>query len=154
MDIVQLKRMEPIFGTWRVDKEIGSGSFGKVYAIYKDDGGFRFKAALKVITIPSNNNDILELDAQGFDHAAKVRYFDNITQGIMDEIRIMNTLRGFTNIVCFEDYQLIPHEDHIGRDILIRMELLERLDDHMQKIRATQYDVVVMLRDIAQALVL
>ena len=154
MDIVQLKQMEPIFGSWYVEREIGSGSFGKVYAIYKDDGGFRFRAALKVITIPTNNNDIQELDSQGFDHAAKVRYFDNISAGIMEEIRIMNTLRGYTNIVCFEDYQTIPHADGIGRDILIRMELLESLDKHMQRIRATQYDVVVMLRDIAQALVL
>lgn len=154
MDIVQLKQMEPIFGAWHVEKEIGSGSFGKVYAIYKDDGGFRFRAALKVITIPTNNNDIQELDSQGFDHAAKVRYFDNISAGIMEEIRIMNTLRGFTNIVCFEDYQTIPHPDGIGRDILIRMELLESLDKHMERIRATQFDVVTMLRDIAQALVL
>ena len=154
MDTVQLKQMEPIFGSWYVDREIGSGSFGKVYSIYKDDAGFRFKAALKVISIPNSKSDIQELDAQGFDHAAKVRYFDNISAGIMEEIRIMNTLRGYTNIVCFEDYQTIMHPDGVGRDILIRMELLERLDSYMQRIRATQYDVVAMLRDITQALVL
>ncbi len=154
MDYAQLKRMEPIFGSWYVDQEIGSGSFGKVYAIYKDDAGIRFWAALKIISIPTSDNEIKELDAQGFDQAAKIRYFDNISAGIMEEIRIMNTLRGYTNIVCFEDYQTIKHPDGIGRDILIRMELLQRLDDYMRKINATHYDVICMLRDIAQALVL
>ena len=154
MDIVQLKNLEPIFGSWYVDREIGSGSFGKVYAIYKDDAGMRFWSALKIITIPLNDNEIQELDAQGFTYEAKIKYFDNIAAGITEEIRIMNTLRGYSNIVCFEDHLTLMHSDGIGRDILIRMELLQRLDDYMRKIRATQYDVVCMLRDIAQALVL
>ena len=105
MDIVQLKQMEPIFGSWYVEREIGSGSFGKVYAIYKDDGGFRFRAALKVITIPTNNNDIQELDSQGFDHAAKVRYFDNISAGIMEEIRIIKVVI-ITQQSFFKDFTL------------------------------------------------
>ncbi len=153
MDIEQLKKLEPIFGSWYVDREIGTGSFGKVYSVYKDDSGIRFWAALKTISIPTNENEIQELDDQGFDFNGKVRYFDDIAAGITGEIRIMNSLRGNSNIVCFEDHQTIMHSDGIGRDIMIRMELLQRLDEYMKSIHATQYDVVCMLRDIAQALV-
>lgn len=153
MDIEQVKKLEPIFGSWYVDKQLGSGSFGHVYSIYKDDAGMRFRAALKTISIPQNDNDIKELEAQGFDKEAQKRYFDDIVGGITAEIRIMHELRGQANIVCFEDTQTLVHPDGIGRDILIRMELLQRLDDYMHSIRATHYDVMRMWRDLASALV-
>lgn len=143
MDYEQLKRMEPLFGSWYIDREIGKGTFGNVYRIYKDDAGVRFWAALKIITILPDNTG----DTRGMDQRSAI-------DAIAAEIRIMNTLRGYSNIVCFEDHQTIMHADGVGRDILIRMELLERLDDYMKRIRATQYDVLCMLRDITQALVL
>ena len=141
MTYEELKRLEPIFGSWYIERELGEGSFGKVYKIYKDDAGHRFYAALKIITLtPGHGGE------QGLDQRS-------VIENLEAEIRIMNTLRGYSNIVCYDDHQTFLHPDGVGRDILIRMELLERLDDHMQRIRASHYDVLCMMRDICYALI-
>ena len=36
---------------WKVVRKIGAGSFGTVYEIEKEDFGYSYKAALKVISI-------------------------------------------------------------------------------------------------------
>ena len=44
-----------VFGHWVIKRLIGEGSFGKVYEIERENFG-TYRAALKVITIPSNKN--------------------------------------------------------------------------------------------------
>ena len=50
-----IKKYEPFWGSWYVDKLIGSGNFGKVYTIYKKEYGFTYTSALKYIKIPSEH---------------------------------------------------------------------------------------------------
>ncbi len=37
MDFAYYKAMEPFWGTWRIKKMIGEGSFGKVFEIERED---------------------------------------------------------------------------------------------------------------------
>lgn len=43
---------------WHVVRKIGSGSFGSVYEIIREDFGYEYKAALKVISIPQSEQDL------------------------------------------------------------------------------------------------
>ena len=50
-----------------------------------------------------------------------------VLKEIINENEIMAQLKGNSNIVSYEDHMIIPHDDGIGYDILIRMELLTPL---------------------------
>ena len=39
MDINYYKQYEPIFGSWHITRQIGEGSFGKVFEIQREDFG-------------------------------------------------------------------------------------------------------------------
>ena len=43
---------------WECVRQLGAGSFGKVYEIQKVENGKIYKSALKVMTIPQNDADI------------------------------------------------------------------------------------------------
>lgn len=64
----------------------------------------------------------------------------------------MSELKGHTNIVTYEDHRVIPHEDHIGWDILIRMELLTSLLDYSEEHEITEQTVIKLGTDILTAL--
>jgi serine/threonine protein kinase len=66
----------------------------------------------------------------------------------------MDRLKGHTNIVSYEDHTVIPHENKIGWDILIRMELLTPLTDYLQNHKFSEDDVIKLGIDICKALTL
>lgn len=45
MEIDYYKKYEPIFSSWRIVREIGAGSYGKVFEIEREDFGYTYKAA-------------------------------------------------------------------------------------------------------------
>ncbi|MCI7098825.1 MAG: hypothetical protein MR966_07980 [Lachnospiraceae bacterium] len=63
----------------------------------------------------------------------------------------MERLKGNTNIVSYEDHKIIPHDDGIGWDILIRMELLTPLSQYLRKYGCNEKMVVRLGIDICNA---
>ena len=61
MDINYYKQYEPIFGSWKITRFIGEGSFGKVFEMEREDFGVTFKAALKAVTVPANESEVREM---------------------------------------------------------------------------------------------
>ena len=59
MDINYYKQYEPIFGSWHITRQIGEGSFGKVFEIQREDFGTTYRAALKAITVPASEAELL-----------------------------------------------------------------------------------------------
>ena len=55
---------------------------------------------------------------------ALLAYFSDMTDKLINEIEIMSRLKGETNIVSYEDHQIIPSDNPLQRFLLIRMELL------------------------------
>ena len=51
----------PIFSNWYIDEKIGSGSFGTVYKIKREEFGETYYSALKVIHIPADTSEISSL---------------------------------------------------------------------------------------------
>lgn len=151
-----MKEYEPgdnILDDWTLAKTLGKGSYGSVYQIERSIPGKKDKekAALKVMSIPHNPEDIEDLENQGYDKETIATYFRNQLDSIIREYAIMLDLKGHTNIIYCDDVKWTPHEDGIGWNIYIKMELLRPLRD----VLGTQYreeTVVRLAMDICKAL--
>ena len=152
MDII--RRFEPLFGVWHAESFIGAGSFGRVYKIYREEFGERFYSALKYISIPAESSDIMQLRMDGMDDRSISTYYTELTKGITAETRLMNKLRGNTNIVSFEDSKVSQKPDGMGYDIFIRMELLTGLPLRMVSSPLSAEETVKLGVDICNALII
>ena len=152
MDMSYYKKYEPIFGEWSIVREIGEGSFGKVFEIERRDFGYTYKAALKAITIPQSQSEVKSVLADGMDEQSATSYFRGFVEEMVAEFVLMSKLKGHSNIVSYEDHRVVEHTEGIGWDILIRMELLTPLLDHVSKNPLSRGDVIKLGIDICKAL--
>ena len=152
MDMTYYKRYEPIFGSWYIVREIGEGSFGKVFEMEREDFGRTYKAALKAVTIPQNQSEIKSAMADGMDKESATTYFRGFVAEMVDEFALMSQLKGHSNIVSYEDHAVRQHETGIGWDILIRMELLTPFVDYVQEHTLSTSEVIKLGIDMCKAL--
>lgn len=71
---------------------------------------------------------------------------------ISNEYRLLGALRGHPNVVNCEDQMIIPHENDMGWDIYIRMELLQSLPDYVRENGMTVDSVIKLGSDMCSAL--
>ena len=153
MDNEYYKRYEPFFGSWHIKRFIGAGSYGKVFEIERRDFDMAFTGALKAITIPADKSEYEQVLEAGMDREGASTYFRDYVQELNREIALMSRLKGHSNIVSYEDHQIIPHEDGIGWDILIRMELLRPINDALRQNKSfTRAEVIRLGPDLPRAL--
>lgn len=119
-----------VFGDWHIVREIGEGSFGKVFEIQKTEYGVTTRSALKVIRIPKNHADVQAVLSEGMDEQSITSYFQGFVDEIVKEIAVMTTLKSHAGIVSCEDHKVLDHIGEFGWDILIRMELLTPLTEY------------------------
>jgi serine/threonine protein kinase len=148
----EYSKYEPIFGSYRISKLLGEGSYGKVYEIVRQDFGVTYKAALKVITVPKNKNDLKNAMSEGMDEATAATYFRSFVEEMTKEFALMDRLKGNSNIVNYEDHTVIEHVGEIGWDVLIRMELLTPLTDHIAGKILPVEEIVRLGIDLCKAL--
>ena len=152
MDTSYYKKYEPIFGKWHIVRELGEGGFGKVFEIERRDFGGTYKAALKAITIPQSQSEVKDILASGMDEQSVTSYFRGFVEEMIAEFVLMSKLKGHSNIVSYEDHDVIQHAEGIGWDIFIRMELLTPLLDYTRKSDLSRSDVIKLGIDICKAL--
>jgi len=129
--VERIRKYEPFFGQWTLGEEIGRGSFGRVFTVYKTgDDGQRSVAVLKVISIPQSQEELdsLRRSYNGRDDMVRAKLYKDYQYSV-NEIDTMEKLNGTSNVVYFEDKRIYDRDDMFGWDILIRMELLVRLDN-------------------------
>lgn len=141
-----------IMNNWTLTKKIGEGSYGKVYRIEREEFGQVYEAALKIITIPQSSGDVEAAYSEGLTDESVTEYFRSFVEDIVAEFALMSQLKGNSNIVSYEDHMVVPHEDGVGWDILIRMELLTPLISYAQEHPLTEEDVLRMGKGLTQAL--
>ena len=113
------------FPGWEVVRKIGEGSFGGVYEIHRTlPGGRVEKCALKKLTIPKDNGEIEELYSHSFSADSITAHYKNRMEELVNEYGIMQLLNNCPNTVTCYDIRYVQHDDGIGWDIYIRMELL------------------------------
>lgn len=144
--------VEKVFTNWTVRELIGKGAFGSVYRIEREEFGTLYEAAMKKIVIPQTQEDIEDAISEGMDEQSVTSYFQSFVEEIVNEFKLMAQLKGHTNIVSYEDHMVIPHEDGIGWDILIRMELLKSLKNTTAEQNLTEREVIKLGIDICNAL--
>ena len=148
------KRYEPFFGEWRIKRFIGAGSYGRVFEIERrDEFDTVYTGALKAVTIPSSQGELDEILADGMDMNGASTYFRDYVKELNREIALMSKLKGHSNIVSYEDHKMFPHEDGVGWDILIRMELLTPITSLLRENRTFPRRKVIQLGiDLCKAL--
>ena len=139
---------------WTLRRAIGEGSYGRVFeAVQTDDHfGKTYEAAIKIITIPPNESELGSLRADLPDETSVSAYVRGVVDEMIREIDLMYQLKGDSNIVSYEGHAVLPHDDGIGWDIIIRMELLTPLLQYVREHPMTRRDVMDLGIDICRAL--
>ena len=145
---------------WRNVRKIGAGSFGTVYEIQKE-ADLSYFAALKVITIPHDEDELKSAYSEMTDEKSVADYFEAIVHEVEREIVVMKQFKGITNIVSYDDHKIIKHKNDVGWDILIRMELLTPMLDYITDKygkeaakNLPEEEVISLGKDICNALIL
>lgn len=152
MDANYYKKYEPLFGAWYITKQIGEGSYGRVYIIERHELGQTYRSALKAITVPGSQDEIKSAMSDGMTREDVTGYYKNVANNIISEFILMSKLKGNSHIVSYEDHIIIEHEDDIGWDILIRMELLTPLIELTAQSQMKESEVIKLGVDLCKAL--
>ncbi len=125
-----IMKFSPLWVDWEIKKEIGKGSYGRVYRAEKKTFNSKYECAVKHIKVPPGDMDIQQLIANGniSDERSVRPYLTALMSDFIREIEICYSLKGNTNIVSYEDHCVIKRDNNMGYDIFIRMELLESLN--------------------------
>lgn len=116
-----------IWPEWETGRIIGKGSAAVVYEIRHRGGNGVEKAALKVIAIPGDPDDMIQMREKGYDDA---QIAENVRQQLRDLVNRcenMKKLRDCPNVVRFDDVRCEQHSDGIGWDVFLKTELLTPL---------------------------
>lgn len=151
--IKEYLKFEKYIGNWKIKEKLGEGSFGVVFKIERTDIlGNLSSSALKILTVPKDKSDIDALVDSGISEDSIPGYLNSILKDMSSEFSIMEKLKGNSNIVSFEDYDVIQHEDGVGWDIIIRMELLTPLVSYLKTNVMSEKEVIKLGIDICSAL--
>lgn len=145
-------KVENVWSDWKVVRLIGEGSFGKVYEIVRNNFGIEEHSALKVITIPTSTAEIQSFRNEGMDENSVTEYYRGLVKDFVQEIALMSKLKGNPGIVAYEDYAVLQHQNDVGWDILIRMELLHPLPELMRNHNLSESEVVDLGISMCEAL--
>lgn len=137
---------------WKCVRPLGEGGFGRVYEIEREDGGKTYRSALKVITIPEKQEEVQNFYSEGMMKENVTAYYKSVVDDFRNEFALMYDLKGYTNIVSYEEHMVVEHKDEIGWDILIRMELLTPLQEWLRVNPLTENVVIKLGCDICTAL--
>lgn len=141
-----------IWPDWEATRLIGEGSFGKVYEIVRNNFGIEEHCALKVLSIPPSDAELESMRSEGMSDEDITTYYRGMVEEFVQEIAMMSKLKGNVNIVGYEDYAVVERKNSIGWDILIRMELLTALPNHIRNNSMSEMDVINLSIDMCNAL--
>ena len=150
MSVEVLKQIWP---EWELEEKIlGRGSYGVVYKAVRRDYNVESYAAIKEISIPSDPSELDSLRSEGLDMNAARTYLEGIVQDFVNEIRLMESLKGIQNIVSVEDYKVVEKTRETGWDIYIRMELLTPFQTYLCDKKMSEEEIIRLGCDICSAL--
>ena len=145
-------KYQPLWGKWYIEMPIGKGSYGSVYKISREDMSKKYTSAIKIITIPSDEQRKEAEASFGYDDETLALYFEDIAKNIVNKIDILYSLSGTTNILNYQDHEVIKNKNGIGWDILIRMEYVTSLRNYIREHKMSEEEVIHLGIDICTAL--
>lgn len=150
-DMDEENLLSGIWPEWKIIEFIGSGSYGSVYKAVRDEFSIKSFSAIKIISVPQNESEIIELRVEGYDDATIRKYYQKIASRLANEIECLVSLKSASNIVRISDFKVMDKED-IGCNIYLRMELLTPLNQYILDKKMSQAEIVRLGMDICKAL--
>lgn len=141
-----------VWPEWRATDKVGEGSYGKVYRCVRNEYGIESVCAIKVISIPQNDDSVENMRFEGLSEAASWAYLNDIVTDFSNEIKVMEMLKNAPNIVSVENYKIIKRTASLGWDIYIQMEFLTGFPDYASTHKLNEEDVFKLAKDICTAL--
>ena len=102
--------------------------------------------------MPGSQDEIRSSMSDGMTLEDVTGYYKNVANNIINEFILMSKLKGNSHIVSYEDHMIMEHEDDIGWDILIRMELLTPLVELTSQSQMDENEVIKLGVDLCKAL--
>lgn len=134
---------------WKIEDLLGRGAFGEVYRARKEEHGHTFRAAVKIIRIPTDEEEVREREADGISVRS---YYQSLVSDLVNEIAMMEALKGASHIVAIDDYKIEEAREGIGWVLYIRMELLKNLNLYRREHPVTMEEICRLGCDICTAL--
>lgn len=123
--------IERVWPNYHVVSLLGSGQYGKVFLAERNDPGTDLseKQAIKIIPLRSDN-DANDAEEAGI---TEEEFYQKKKEAELGEIRMLQLLKGSTNVIHINDYYLEESGDFDNSYILIRMDPMTSLDKILRK---------------------
>ena len=126
-------RLPAVWKGWTVMRLLGAGSYGRVYEIRREQYGVEERAAAKVISFPTDMDEVHEYMLSGYVEETLAAKYRQQVEDVLKEYSLLMELSSDPHIVHCSTYEAVPREDGIGWDVFIRMELLTPLKRYLGK---------------------
>ncbi|MBR6569396.1 MAG: protein kinase [Clostridia bacterium] len=139
-----------------MDELIARGGGGAVFRVYQGSGRRRTEKAVKLISVDMRYVDLSVWENKLRRGIISQETYDQKAWEAIDELipelRFMAKMADSAHVMGYEDYLFFEtKEDHCW-NVLILMELLKPLAQHMTRQGANQMDILYMWRDISEVL--
>ncbi len=115
--------LDPVFGQWYVGRQLGNGTDGKVFTIYKEKyDGTRETAVMKMLRLGDNRNERKTFNLNDEKEEDIQEGFDKIIKKICNSIETVKKADNGKFFIKYEDLELRNASDGKGRLILIKLE--------------------------------
>ncbi len=140
---------------YTVIEKLGSGAFGTVYKVQKENPSGTYIRALKHITIPTEKQYYSVLNSMGGDVSKTDNYFSEMLKSIVSEISILNMLseKGEKHIIRYYENDIKSVESPKRYDVFILMEYLTPLEEYISHNSFLVSDVGKLGIDILHGLI-
>lgn len=147
--------LNPVFGEWYTDKQIGTGTDGKVFSIYRvKPDGTKETSILKIIRLGENRNErkIIPVLSEATSQEENLNY-ENIIKKIKRNIITVKKLDKGRNIVNYEALEVRDTSDNKGKLILIKLEEMRSLSQLLDEFSFTYEETVRLGLSICRGLI-
>ena len=135
-----------VWPQWKIVRLLGTGAFGEVYEIQRNEYGRVSRCALKIL----RKENQMTMPGDSYTNISRGNTSEEFISTVIKEIDIMEKLKGAPNIVVIDDYQICRNSDSCS--VLIRMELLRNLGEFITSRQMTIGDIIKVGVDICNAL--
>lgn len=150
--------LNPVFGEWYTDRQLGTGTDGKVFSIYRQKyDGTRENSILKIIRLGENREEKRNLFSEEDDDnivaETQDEYYEKIISNITDNVKTLMESDGGKYFVKYEDMELRKASDGKGRLILLKLEEMRSLSDLLKEFSFTLEETLRLGISVCKSLI-
>lgn len=144
--------LNPVFGEWYTDKQIGTGTDGKVFSIYRiRPDGSRENSILKIIRLGENRNERKFTVSEGEEASSSINYEDLIRKLKRNIITVKKLDKG-QHIVNYEALEVRSASDNKSQLVLIKLQEMRSLSQLLDEFSFTYEETVRLGLSICRGL--